>query len=50
MRVSNAEQFSGHSGIWEDSIPLTVGRPASNDAGIKGKSLGGFSVSRGQQH
>ena len=32
----------GHSGIWEDSILLTVGQPASYDAGIRGKPLGGF--------
>ena len=31
-----------HSGIWEESILLTVGRPASYDAGIRGKPLGGF--------
>ena len=31
-----------HSGIWEDSILLTVGQPASYDAGIRGKPLGGF--------
>ena len=30
-----------HSGIWEESILLTVGRPASYDAGIRGKPLGG---------
>ena len=31
-----------HSGVWEESILLTVGRPASYDAGIRGKPLGGF--------
>ena len=31
-----------HSGIGEESILLTVGRPASYDAGIRGKPLGGF--------
>ena len=32
-----------HSGILEDSILLTVGQPASYDAGIRGKPLGDFS-------
>ena len=32
----------GHSGIWEGSILLTVGRPASYDTGIRGKPLGVF--------
>ena len=31
-----------HSGILEESIILTVGRPVSYDAGIRGKPLGGF--------
>ena len=31
-----------HSGIWEELILLTIGRPASFDAGIRGKPLGGF--------
>ena len=31
-----------HSGIWEELILLTVGQPASYDAGIRGKPLGGF--------
>ena len=31
-----------HSGIWEESILLTIAQPASYDAGIRGKPLGGF--------
>ena len=31
-----------HSGILKISILLTVGQPASYDAGIRGKPLGGF--------
>ena len=31
-----------HGGISEESILLTVGQPASYDAGIRGKPLGGF--------
>ena len=31
-----------HSGIWEDSILLVIGQPASYDAGIREKPLGGF--------
>ena len=31
-----------HSGISEESIFLSVGRPASYDAGIRGKPLSGF--------
>ena len=30
-----------HSGIWEEPILVTVGRPVSRDAGIRGKPLGG---------
>jgi len=31
-----------HSGIWEESILLPVGQPASYDAGIRGKPQSGF--------
>ena len=30
-----------HSGIWEESILFTIGRPAFYDAGIWGKPLSG---------
>jgi len=32
----------GHSGISAESILFGVGQPASYDAGIRGKPLGGF--------
>ena len=40
--VLGSEEPCEHSGIWEDSILLVVGQPASYDAGIRGKPLGGF--------
>ena len=38
----HAVQDLRHSGIWEESIILTVSRPASYGAGIRGKPIGGF--------